>query len=85
MRSPGATLVGRVGWEWIAVRCSVTVIGLDDRQPAIHGERLRVLLRDVFTPPALSTNDLDTDDRVMRDERRVAVLITSARFTTNRR
>ncbi len=37
------------------------------------------------TPPALSTNDLDTDDRVMRDERRVAVLITSARFTTNRR
>ena len=82
---PQATLVVRAGWEWIAVHGPVTLIGPDDAHPEIGDEQLRVLLRDVFHAAGGVHDDLDTYDRVMRDERRVAVLIAPERFTTNGR
>ena len=80
---PRATLVVRAGWEWIAVRGAVTLIGPDDPHPEVDDERLRILLRDIFSAAGGAHDDLDEYDRVMRAERRVAVLITPERFTTN--
>lgn len=82
---PEATLVVRAGWEWIAVRGPVTLIGPDDAHPEFDDERLRLLLRDIFHAAGGVHDDLDVYDRVMRDERRVAVLMTPERFTTNGR
>lgn len=80
---PEATLVVRAGWEWIAVRGPVTLIGPDDPQLEVDDERLRVLLRDIFHAAGGAHDDLDAYDRAMRAERRCAVLITPERFTTN--
>lgn len=80
---PSATLVVRAGWEWIAVRGPVTLIGPDDPHLEIDNERLRLLLRDIFHAAGGAHDDLDVYDQVMRDERRVAVLMTPERFTSN--
>src|SRR5205814_4281121 len=46
---PEATLVVRVGWEWVAAEGPVELVGPDDPVAGIDVERLRLLLRDIFT------------------------------------
>src|SRR4051812_47130821 len=76
---PRATLVFRAGWEWIAVRGPVQLAGPDDPLPGVTdgpdgGDRLRVLLRDVYAAAGGSHPDLAEYDRVMAADRRAAVL-----------
>ena len=80
---PEATLVVRAGWEWIAVRGAVTLVGPDDPHPDFDADRLRLLLREVFHAAGGAHDDLETYDAVMLRERRCAVLVTPERFTTN--
>ena len=61
----------------------MTLIGPDDPHPEVDDERLRILLREIFHAASGAHDDLAEYDRVMRTERRVAVLITPERFTTN--
>ena len=85
-----ASLVFRAGWEWVAVHGSVELAGPDDplpgvttdtaSSPADGGERLRVLLRDVYAAAGGSHPDLAAYDRVMAVERRTVVLLTPDRF-----
>jgi hypothetical protein len=49
----------------------------------VDNERLRVLLRDIFTAAGGTHDDWDTYDRVMREERRTAVLISPTRTYSN--
>jgi hypothetical protein len=42
-----------------------------------------VILREIFTAAGGTHDDWDTYDRVMREERRTAVLITPVRVYTN--
>ena len=70
---PRATIVARAGWQWAAVEGSAQLIGLDDPHPDVNDEQLR--LRAVFTASGGTHDDWDTDDRVMREERRTAVLV----------
>jgi hypothetical protein len=65
------------------VRGSAQLIGPDDPHPEVDDERLRVLLREIFIAAGGSHDDWDTYDRVMRDERRTAVLISPSRVYTN--
>ena len=80
---PNATL--RAGWEWAAVDGPVELVGPDDPFPGIDADRLRRLLREIFTAAGGTHDDWDTYDRVMAAERRTAVLITPERLYTSRR
>jgi len=81
---PQTTLVVRVGWEWVAVEGQVQLIGPDDPVDGVDDERLRLLLREIFTAAGGTHEDFDEYDRVMRSERRTAVLVTPARVYGNR-
>jgi PPOX class probable F420-dependent enzyme len=74
-----STVVARNGWRWAAVEGRAELYGPDDAHPEIDGERIRLLLREVFTAAGGSHDDWDEYDRVMRDERSAAVLIAPAR------
>ena len=80
---PTIVVVARAGWQWAAVEGTAQLIGPDDPHPQVDGERLRLLLREIFTAAGGTHDDWDTYDRVMREERRTAVLVTPARVYSN--
>lgn len=80
---PRATIVARAGWQWATVEGIAELIGPDDLHPGIDAEALRLLLRTVFCAAGGTHDDWDTYDRVMREERRTAVLITPVRVYSN--
>jgi PPOX class probable F420-dependent enzyme len=80
---PRATIAARAGWQWASVEGRAELIGPDDPHPDIDGDRLRTLLRDVFTAAGGDHDDWDTYDRVMAEERRTAVLVAPQRVYTN--
>ena len=80
-----ATVAAKAGWEWAAVEGSAQLIGPDDPHPDVDDERLRLLLREIFTAAGGTHDDWDTYDRVMREERRTAVLISPTRVYANPR
>jgi pyridoxamine 5'-phosphate oxidase-like protein len=75
---PYASVVIRVGWQWAGVEGTVELAGPDDPMPGVDAERLRVLLREIFTAAGGAHEDFATYDRVMLEERRTAVLVTPA-------
>lgn len=77
------TVVARVGWAWAAVEGAVWIVGPDDEVPGIDGERLRVLLREVFTAAGGTHDDWDEYDRVMAADRRAVVLVVPERVYGN--
>lgn len=76
---PRASVVLRAGWQWAAVEGPTEIIGPDDPADGIDRERLRLLLRKIFTAAGGTHEDFDEYDRVMAAERRAAVLITPER------
>jgi PPOX class probable F420-dependent enzyme len=76
---PQVAVTFRAGWEWITVEGRTTLAGPDDALDGVDAERLRVLLREVFTAAGGTHDDFDEYDRVMVAERRAAVLITPTR------
>jgi PPOX class probable F420-dependent enzyme len=81
--NPTIAVVVRAGWQWTAVEGSAQLVGPDDPHADLNGERLRLLLRDIFTAAGGAHDDWATYDQVMRDERRTAVLVSPARIYTN--
>ncbi len=80
---PRASVVLRAGWRWAAVEGPVEIAGPDDPMPGVGPERLRLLLREIFTAAGGTHEDFGSYDRVMADERRAAVLITPERVYGN--
>ena len=78
---PRASAVIRAGWEWAGVEGPVELAGPDDPMPGVDAERLRLLLREIFTAAGGTHDDFGAYDRVMAEERRVAVLVTPARIS----
>jgi PPOX class probable F420-dependent enzyme len=76
---PATSLMWRVGWRWAAVDGDSELVEPGDTDP----ESLRLLLRAVFTAAGGTHDDWDTYDRVMREEGRVAVLVTPRRVYGN--
>ena len=72
---PYANVVIRAGWQWAAVEGPVDLVGPDDPVPGVDAERLRLLLREIFTSAGGTHEDFGTYDRVMREERRTAVFV----------
>ena len=80
---PRATIVARAGWRWATVEGRAEIIGPDDPHADVDGQRLRLLLQDIFRAAGGTHDDWDTFDRVMADERRAAVLLVPRRTYTN--
>ena len=78
--SPRATVVIRAGWQWAGVEGPVELAGPDDPLDGIEGDRLRLLLREIFTSAGGTHDNFDEYDRVMAEERRVAVFVTPDRI-----
>ena len=81
---PRATIVVRAGWQWASAEGRVELCGPDDPLPGVGAERLRLLLREIFTAAGGTHDDWPTYDRVMAAERRVAVLVTPERTSPAR-
>jgi PPOX class probable F420-dependent enzyme len=77
---PRATVVIRAGWQWAGVEGPVDLVGPDDPLEGVDAEDLRLLLRATFTAAGGTHDDWDEYDRVMADERRVAVLVHPERI-----
>jgi PPOX class probable F420-dependent enzyme len=80
---PRATVVIRAGWQWAGVEGPTELIGPDDAYDGFDAERLRLLLREIFAAAGGTHDDWNEYDRVMADERRVAVLVTAERTYGN--
>ena len=75
---PRATVVLRSGFRWASVEGPVELVGPDDALAGVDAERLRLLLREIFTAAGGTHDDLDAYDSVMAAERRTALLVTPA-------
>jgi PPOX class probable F420-dependent enzyme len=82
-RKPRASVVIRVGWEWLAVEGTAELIGPDDLQSGLGLDAVRTLLRDVFSAAGGTHEDWDAYDAVMAEQRRTAVLVAPDRIYTN--
>jgi len=80
---PYANVVIRSGWQWAAAEGRVDLIGPDDPEPGIDADRLRLLLREIFTAAGGTHEDFGTYDKVMREERRTAVFVHPDRVYAN--
>ena len=76
-----ATLVFKVGWDWVAVSGPVRLIGPDDG--AEHGLDVAEMRRSVFRAAGGTHDDWDEFDRVMEAERRCAVFVHADAVTSN--
>jgi hypothetical protein len=81
---PRATVVVRGGWQWAFAEGPVELCGPDDPMPGVDAERLRLLLREIFTAAGGTHDDWPTYDRVMAEERRTAVLLAPERTGPSR-
>ncbi|WP_328460811.1 pyridoxamine 5'-phosphate oxidase family protein [Actinoplanes sp. NBC_00393] len=77
---PQLAVAFRNGWQYATVEGTALLAGPDDPQPWLDAERLRLLLREIFTAAGGTHDDWDTYDRTMVKERRAAVLITPTRI-----
>ncbi len=80
---PTIAVVLRAGWQWTAVEGRAQLIGPDDPHSEVDDERLRLLLREIFSAAGGTHDDWDGYDRTMREDRRTAVLVAPTRVTTN--
>ncbi|MHA3701950.1 TIGR03618 family F420-dependent PPOX class oxidoreductase [Jatrophihabitans sp. YIM 134969] len=76
---PQTALTFREGWRYGTVEGRAELIGPDDPADGFDPERIRLLLREIFTAAGGTHDDWDEFDRVMRDERRTAVVVTPTR------
>jgi PPOX class probable F420-dependent enzyme len=81
---PYATVVVRVGWQWVGAEGPVELAGPDDPLEGLDpADGVRLLLRDVFTAAGGQHDDWAAYDRVMAEERRTAVLLTPGHVYSN--
>jgi PPOX class probable F420-dependent enzyme len=80
---PRATVAVRVGWQWATAEGPVELAGPADPLPGVNGERVRLLLREIFTAAGGTHEDFDEYDRVMLAQGRTAVLVHPERVYSN--
>ncbi len=80
---PQIALTVRSGWQWATVEGVAQIIGPDDPHEAVDPERLRLLLREVFTAAGGTHDDWDAYDAEMLEQRRTAVLVSPTRTYSN--
>lgn len=82
-RRPRVTLVFRHGWQWAAVEGTSELCGPDDPLAGVPVEGVPELLRAIFRAAGGTHDDWDEYDRIMREQRRTAVLVRPERIYSN--
>ena len=82
-RRPQLAATARAGWEWVSVEGRAKIIGPDDPYDGVDSDRLRLLLREVFTCAGGKHDDWADYDRVMAEQRRAVVLVDAQRIYSN--
>jgi len=80
---PQLAVTVRSGWQWATLEGTARLIGPDDPADGVDADRLRLLLREVFTAAGGTHDNWDEYDRVMAEQRRTAVLIDASRIYSN--
>ena len=80
---PQASVTVRSGWTWATVEGRAELFGPDDPQGDVDAERLRLLLRQVFTAAGGSHDNWEAYDRTMAEQRRTVALLTPTRIYSN--
>jgi len=81
---PQLAVTFRDGWQWATVEGRAELAGPDDPVDWLDGpDRLRLLLREVFTACGGTHDDWDAYDRTMVEQRRAAVLVDPSRVYSN--
>ena len=79
---PQLAVTFKNGWQWATVEGRAELVGQDDAQSWLaDADKLRLLLREVFTSAGGTHDNWNEYDRVMAEERRVAVLVSPARVS----
>lgn len=73
---PQLSVAFRNGWKYATVEGQAEIAGPGDVDP----EKLRLLLREIFTAAGGTHDNWDEYDRTMLDQQRAAVLITPTRI-----
>jgi PPOX class probable F420-dependent enzyme len=82
---PQIAVTVRSGWEWATVEGRAELVGPDDPRPWLtDADRLRLLLREVFTAAGGRHDDWAEYDRVMAEQRRTVVLVEPVRIYGSR-
>lgn len=81
---PWTTVVFRAGWRWATAEGPCHIIGPDDPLDGFAPSDLPGLLRTVFRAAGGTHSDWEEYDRVMKEERRAAVLVHPRRIYSNR-
>ncbi len=82
--NPAATLSWRAGWAWATAEGTVELVGPDDRLEGVAATTVPALLRQIYAAAGGGEHDDWAEyDRVMKTERRVAVLLTPTRIYVN--
>jgi PPOX class probable F420-dependent enzyme len=76
---PQLSVTFRNGWRYVTVEGTAELAGPDDPRPWLDPERLRRLLREIFTAAGGTHDDWAEYDRVMAEQRRTAALVTPTR------
>jgi PPOX class probable F420-dependent enzyme len=79
-RGSQVTVLVRRDWKWISVTGPAELIGPDDLRDGVDLDAVRLLLRDVFRAAGGTHDDFDEYDRVMADDRRLAVFVAPERI-----
>lgn len=81
---PHLALTFRNGWQWATVEGTAELAGPTDTQDWLRdSDRLRLLLREVFTACGGTHDDWPEYDRVMAEQGRTAVFVTPTRIYGN--
>ena len=81
---PQLAVTFRNGWRWATVEGRAELAGPDDPQPWLaDADRLRLLIREVYSAAGGTHEDWDEFDRVMAAERRTVVLVAPTRLYSN--
>jgi PPOX class probable F420-dependent enzyme len=80
---PQVNVSFRSGWQWIAAEGTAEIIGPNDPHPDFDADRLRLLLREIFTAAGGTHDDWDEYDRVMARDGRAAVFVRPTRIYSN--
>lgn len=76
---PRTAVTFRAGWSWVTVEGTAQIAGPLDPMNGVDAERLRLLLREVYSGAGGEHDDWQEYDRAMAREQRAAVLVAPDR------
>ena len=79
---PTVAVVIRAGWQWASVEGRASLVGPDDPEPGVDDERLRLLLREIFSAAGGKHDNWAVFDQTMEREGRTAVFVAPQRVVS---